>query len=146
MDAVLVTKSNSSPANPDTNGINILLEQIRLHLVDQLAARDILKEQLAEVQRLGWTEAKPYWRDGRFLILVHPMKGGERKREYVGADPEKVNEALASIARLDEYNRLTDQIAEIEKRLERTKRNLYEALVNLEISPLIAFECTQDLW
>ena len=39
------------------------------------------------------------------------MKDGERRREYIGADPEKIKEALPAINRVHEYEMLSNKLA-----------------------------------
>lgn len=76
------------------------------------ALYDRRQELLAEVARLETldpVDAKPHYRkahphgDPRYLYLVHPQKNGMRKREYIGADPEK---QAAGLARIEAHKQL----------------------------------------
>ena len=42
-----------------------------------------------ELKRAGLIYAKPHYRQGKYLYLIYPMKDGERRREYIGADPRE---------------------------------------------------------
>ncbi|NMG32605.1 hypothetical protein [Aromatoleum evansii] len=70
----------------------------------QLRALDDHREQcerdLTKLAELGTIRASEHWRDGKYLYLIHPTDScGQRKREYIGADPDKVANARAAMAR-----------------------------------------------
>jgi hypothetical protein len=58
-----------------------------------------LRDQIDQLEQAGTTTASAYWRDDKYLVLVHPMDNGHRRREYIGNDPDRVAEALAKIER-----------------------------------------------
>lgn len=72
-----------------------------------------LQAELDEIERLGWCDAKPHYRNGKYFYLVYPMKDGYRKREYIGADPHKIQDALDMIGRKARHDELEKQIGEI---------------------------------
>ena len=49
-------------------------------------------------------------------------------REYIGADPKKIEEALARIERVKEYERLMDERGQIEYLLGQVQNNLSRVL------------------
>lgn len=67
-----------------------------------------------ELKRAGLIYAKPHYRQGKYLYLIFPMKDGERRREYIGADPKKIQEALQAINRVYEYEMLSNKLARTE--------------------------------
>lgn len=69
------------------------------------------------LKHAGLTYAKPHWREKKYLYLVYPCEGADRKREYVGTDEQKIKAAHAAIARAHEYDSLALQLAQIEKRM-----------------------------
>jgi len=88
---------------------------------------DLLREKW-EIKRLGIVEATPYYRDGKYLYLIYPMVNGERKREYIGGDPEKIQDALDKIERKDRYNQVCSLLAEIEITESKVRNHLINAL------------------
>ena len=67
-----------------------------------------------ELKRAGLIYAKPHYRQGKYLYLIFPMKDGVRRREYIGADPKKIQEALQAINRVYEYEMLSNKLARTE--------------------------------
>lgn len=73
----------------------------------------------AELERQGITNASPYWRSEKYLYLIHPMSDGQRKREYIGSDPGRIQSALDSIERYKSWS-------DLDKR-----RAVYQGMVNM---------------
>jgi hypothetical protein len=74
-----------------------------------------LERQMAALETLGLIYANPHWRDQKYLTLLYPMQPGEpRRRDYVGKDPQKVEDALQAVQRAKDY----DQLAARAKRLQ----------------------------
>ncbi len=86
-----------------------------------------LKDEIFHVQRLGWVEATPHYRDGKYLYLIHPMQNRERQREYIGSDPEKIQDALDRIERKKEYDALNEKLADIDFALTQIQAHLFRA-------------------
>ncbi len=61
--------------------------------------------------------ATPYWHQQRYLYLVRPQKGGKRVREYIGAQPERINEALAAVRREQRYQDVCRELQDIEEKI-----------------------------
>lgn len=70
-----------------------------------------LERLVREVEEQGIVDAKPHWKDGKYLYLIHPMKDGERMREYVGADESKIQVALCKIENKARHKILSEQLA-----------------------------------
>jgi hypothetical protein len=66
-----------------------------------------LDQQMAALKKQGLIYANPHWREQKYLTLLYPTKPGEdRRREYVGKDPQKVQDALQAIQRAKDYEQL----------------------------------------
>ncbi|MEX3614335.1 MAG: hypothetical protein VB141_11410 [Burkholderia gladioli] len=87
-----------------------------------------IRANMEALKRAGLTYAKPHWREQKYLYLVYPCEGGDRKREYVGTDEQKIKAAHAAIARAHEYDSLALQLAQIEKRIAEGRHYLKEAI------------------
>src|SRR4051812_33994220 len=58
------------------------------------------KQALAEVEAMGYNYAGTTYKAGKYLYLVYPsVDGQDRRREYVGANPQKITEAMAKLDR-----------------------------------------------
>ena len=91
-------------------------EAVRLpELIESLSnqCREI-HARMHELKSAGLIYAKPHYRQGKYLYLIYPMKDGERRREYIGADPEKIESALQAINRVHEYEALSSKLARTE--------------------------------
>lgn len=105
-----------------------ILDKLETAIRSLGAKRDELQAELDRLQSLGFCDAKPHYRDGKYLYLIHLMVDGERKREYIGADPEKIDEALARIERKSQYEELSRKHAEVVTTLDYTHRHLINAI------------------
>lgn len=65
----------------------------------------------------GLIEAYPYWHQGKYLYLIHPMKNGLRKREYIGADPRKLSHVLVALRRATRYKKITARLQSLETQI-----------------------------
>lgn len=92
---------------------------------------------ISALEAQGVTEGKIHWRRRPFgdqpgiLELLHPQESeytrkAGRRREYIGTDPEKQQEAFAKIKRWktlqeakSEQRRIRDKMAEIERQISR---------------------------
>ena len=64
----------------------------------------------------------------RYIYLLYPQKNGEpRRRDYVGCDSERIEEARAGIVRAEQYDRLAAQHSALECRVRRIAEALREA-------------------
>lgn len=87
----------------------------------QLRALDAHREQcegdLTKLAELGTIRASEHWRDGKYLYLIHPTDScGQRKREYIGADPDKVANARAAMARQRAADELRATLKKIQEK------------------------------
>ncbi|MCF3643222.1 hypothetical protein LXM94_25010 [Rhizobium sp. TRM95111] len=80
----------------------------------------------------GLIYASPHWRKDssgaeKYFYLLYPQQAGEkRRREYVGCDLEKIEEARAAIERGKEFDELNKQLSALKSRIEQ----VHEAMGN----------------
>lgn len=110
------------------------IEQLLNHIENQVHAlkRQIQTEEdcMEDLKKKGLIYAGTWWKDGKYLYLVYPSDGfGSRKRQYIGAEQEKINEANEGISRGQKYNeakarmlRLRDQLNTIQYHLLSAER------------------------
>lgn len=86
------------------------LERLRIQRVGLLA-------ELAELESQLRIDARPYWHQQRYLYLIRPQKNGRRKREYIGARPERIREALDAVEREQRYQGIRAGLDHVEARI-----------------------------
>jgi len=96
--------------------IKMILTTLRRHagrvpsLIDQID-REVARitERMTALRKAGLIYASPYWREKKYFYLIHPTTTEGRKREYVGTDTAKIEQATAAIERATEYDLLHAQ-------------------------------------
>ncbi|MCL6467653.1 MAG: hypothetical protein I4O48_04940, partial [Ralstonia sp.] len=63
--------------------------------------------------------------------LIYPMQGGERRREYVGSDPDKIEAAKAAVERAKQYDALNVELPRLEGRIAAVRGHLQEVMTLL---------------
>jgi len=94
--------------------------------------REILTR-MDELKTAGLIYAKPHYRQGKYLYLIYPMKDGDRRREYIGADHEKIESALQAINRVHEYEALSSKLARTEGCLSQGQSQLDQLIRTLSV-------------
>ena len=90
------------------------------------ASRAEIAGKMGALKELGLIYATEHMKDGKYLVLLYPIQPGEpRRREYVGKDPQKMQEAREAMQRARDYDALEAQV----KRLDAV---LYEGLGKLQ--------------
>ena len=90
------------------------------------ASRAEIAGKMDALKRLGLIYATEHMKDGKYLVLLYPIQSGEpRRREYVGKDPQKMQDAREAMQRARDYDALEAQA----KRLDAV---LYEGLGKLQ--------------
>jgi len=90
-------------------------------------------ERMATLKKAGLVYATEHWRkdandEPKYFYLLYPQKPGEpRRRDYVGCDPEKIEEARAGIERGKEYDALEAQQSALAGRVRRATGALQDA-------------------
>ncbi len=90
-----------------------------------------VQEHMHALKAAGLTYAVEHWRDKKYFYLIYPQVDGQRKRQYVGTDPERIAEARAGIQRGKDYDLLKEKVAAIESRIMTAKRRINSAQFEL---------------
>ena len=98
----------------DTNLIAQVLD--KLDLLATQAANLQIQIQQARTQEM--VQATPYWREQKYLYLIHPKHDGQRRREYIGKDEQKQKTALQNLENWKTYQKLDQQYKRIIGNLE----------------------------
>ena len=106
----------------------IMLDKIEGTIRMLIQQRDELQKKIDHIEQLGWVDAKPHYRNGKYLYLIYPMVDGERRREYIGANSVKIQEALARIDRKEKYWELNKQLGILERYISQVKQSLVNAI------------------
>lgn len=106
------------------------LSAVAASLPGCIAKLDALRMEIAgkmgALKELGLIYATEHMKDGKYLVLLYPIQPGQpRRREYVGKDPQKMQEAREAMQRARDYDALEAQA----KRLDTV---LYEGLGKLQ--------------
>jgi hypothetical protein len=97
-----------------------------------LRAYQSLADQINDLEQAGITNASPFFRDQKYLYLVHPTAAdGTRQREYIGADPARQADALARLDRYKRHQTLTHQANTARACLDRAAYTLSSLLHDL---------------
>lgn len=92
---------------------------------------------MAALKKAGLIYAGEHMKDGKYLVLLHPSQAGEtRRREYVGKDPQKIQEARDAIQRAKDYDALAKQHEHLDLIVSRGYRSLQEATRTLSTRSL----------
>ena len=87
-----------------------------------------LEEKIESLKEKGTVNATLHYKAGRYLYLIHPTDNtGNRKREYVGANPEKIKEAQEAVNRYHEAEELKIILSMEKGRMQQAERYLKEA-------------------
>ena len=103
--------------------VNIL--EINRSLRDLANAADRLEKRhksisdaMTQLQEQGLIYATLYYRDDKYLYLNYPLTDGPRRREYVGCDPQKIEEAKAGVDRGQRFDALSRELKEVQNQME----------------------------
>lgn len=103
-----------------------LQDTVKRGLVKLQSLIDESARQVAEIEALPRVRASEWWKQDKYLYLVHPTdKNGKRTRQYIGADPDKVAEARASISRYYEHDELARKHLVLVRELRHRKTELH---------------------
>ena len=92
-----------------------------------------LERDMRALKAKGLIYASPHWRDGRYLYLLYPLVNGEpRRREYIGADPERIEAAQQAIERGQQYDHLNHRLTALNATIERASQSVATAIAELQ--------------
>jgi hypothetical protein len=99
-------------------------------LIDKLAAAEKdIAQQMAVLKKQGLIYAKPHWRNGKYLYLLHPTKAGEKRiREYVGSESDKIEAAEAAMLRATQYTELEKRLQKLQNVASEGRKDLVDAI------------------
>lgn len=123
--------------SPIAEGLSLSLSIRDYLLTLQDIAGGFLQE-IAELEHEGVYESEPTpsWEQrsgkGCYLRLVYPTDGQARRKEYVGANPEKVAAALAKIKRTHDHQSLRQRLQGLTAHVAQVNRELREARSDLD--------------
>ena len=98
-----------------------------------LAYSSAVRARIARVRAMGTVEAVEHWREGKYLVLVSPMRAGVRERKFIGSDPANIRAARAKIARHAEVLALLSALHGAEALQRRVNDSL--AAVHADLRP-----------
>ncbi len=110
--------------NHRLDNIKQTLANIENSVVNGLCTIERLEEEKTEIENQGYSFGAIHYRAGKYAYLIHPQQNGERKREYIGTDPDKIAEAHARIARAQRHQQILQELNELENRLGWITRQL----------------------
>ena len=82
------------------------------------------RRRMEHLENNGMIFATAYWRIDKYLYLIYPMVNGQRKRQYIGKNPEKVRTALDAIGGGKLHSDLSGHLKEIEQSLKEARHCL----------------------
>ena len=86
-----------------------------------------VSRRMAVLQRAGLIYASEHWRENKYLYLIYPTHDGARRREYIGADTDRIAEARAGIERGKEFDQLSAKLKQLEASMNNGVAALQEA-------------------
>ncbi|AIV73621.1 hypothetical protein X994_6626 (plasmid) [Burkholderia pseudomallei] len=103
-------------------------------LIDALEVEiETVTQRMAALKKAGLIYASEHWRkdaegNPKYFYLLYPQQPGEpRKREYVGCDADRIEEARAGIARAKEYDECGAVLAGLNSRVHHVIQAMQDA-------------------
>ena len=96
-----------------------------------------ITESMVELKEMGLIYASEYWRKDsegqpKYFYLLYPHKQGEqRRRDYIGCDPVRIEAARQGLARAKEYDDLTSKLSYLENQARSGMFAMKDALRHL---------------
>lgn len=90
-------------------------------------------ERMAKLKKAGLIYATEHWRKDhegkpKYFYLLYPQKNSEpRRRDYIGCDAQRIEDARTCIVRANEYDKLAVQHAAFTNRVGRVGEALHDA-------------------
>lgn len=101
----------------DQENLGQKMDRITEQLDNLKALRVNLLDEYQTLNSATRVAATPYWHQQRYLYLVRPQKDGKRVRDYIGSQPERVNEALAAVRRELRFQDVCRELQQIEAQI-----------------------------
>ncbi|MDP2785766.1 MAG: hypothetical protein Q8O38_14415 [Sulfurimicrobium sp.] len=103
--------------NQHLDTIRQTMANIEKSVINGLCTIEKLENEKTEIENKGYSFGAIHYKAGKYAYLIHPQQNGERIREYIGTDPEKIANAHAQIARAQRHQQLLKEINQLENRL-----------------------------
>ena len=94
-----------------------------------------LTTEIAQLTQQGTSSGKEYWRieegkkgERKILYILYPMKGGKRRKEYIGTQEYKIKEAQARMERYEQREILVRALQRNEAKLAQAEKALSDVL------------------
>jgi hypothetical protein len=95
--------------------------------------RKNIERSMRTLKAKGLIYASPHWRDGRYLYMLYPLVNGEpRRREYIGADPERIRAAQQGMERAQQYDMLSQRLNSLDAAVVRAAESVASAVSALQ--------------
>lgn len=122
-----------APSKPNT--AEIMQQAADLPKLIQALEQEIkeVASRMAELEKAGLIYASEHWRKDsegqpKYFYLLYPQKQGEaRRREYVGCDQAKIEDARAGITRAKEFDELARKLDGYHQRVRAVYGSLHDA-------------------
>lgn len=102
-----------------------VLRKIERLIIEKNEEVHQLRQKIKALKKQGTVNASLHYRASRYLYLIHPTdSNGNRKREYVGAEPQKIKEAQDKVNRFHQVIDLERKLAREESKLSHTENHL----------------------
>ncbi|MET1077516.1 MAG: PAS domain-containing protein [Pseudomonas sp.] len=98
----------------DQEHLGTKVERITTQLDSLKALRVNLLDEYQALETCPRVAATPYWHLQRYLYLIRPQREGKRIREYIGSQPERINDALAAVRREQRFQEVSRELQQIE--------------------------------
>ncbi len=128
LQSAFLTPQSSEPLNDKVEWIYDQLNRLRV-------LRSALLVELQQLQEQSRITATPFWHQGRYLYLNQPQVDGQRKRQYIGSQPEKIKAALAAIRNQQRYDDIQQELANIDGHIRTATFRLDSFLLELAKLP-----------
>lgn len=112
--------------NGEEVDVAFLLGRALQQIQDLVNYRDRLCKEVFLLEQLPRINARPYWRQGKYLYLIYPQVNGERQRHYVGSNQEDIDRCLRAIANHERQVKLKQQVEDLDKDLRSILRQVEE--------------------
>lgn len=128
--------ANQTTTEKQRDRVNASLAAAAKRLDTLCAEIENLDQAAQALRNQGTTDATAYWRQAKYLYLIHPTSHGTRQRDYIGSDPAKVQAALASIERHKRHQEITAQANKLRLELDQLEETAAALTDSTRISGL----------
>lgn len=107
--------------------LNKQLQLVVNHYYFLIARDEHLTTTIARLTAAGCIDATEYWKDGKYLYLLSPMKNGKRKKRYIGNHTLRIEEARQKVTNYKQRS----QCIETQSVIQREKQEIEKLVTDL---------------